>query len=137
MAAHMSRPLRIEYPGAFYHIMNRGADRIDVFHDPEFFRLFLDIISEANEKYELEIHSYCLMNNHYHLLIKTPQSNLSKIMKFINGVYTQRCNILRDGDGPLFRGRYKSLLVDTDSYLLQVSRYIHLNPVFKLSSAAL
>lgn len=125
----MSRPLRIEYPGAFYHVMNRGADRIDVFHNPDFFQLFLDVIAEAHEKYELETHAFCLMNNHYHLLLCTPKPNLNKIMKYINGVFTQRCNILRNGDGPLFRGRYKSLLVDTDNYLLQGSRYIHLNPV--------
>lgn len=91
--------------------------------------LFLEILSSATELFDIEIHAYCLMDNHHHLLIKTPRGNLSKAMRHINGLYTQRYNRLIKKDGPLFRGRYKALIVEKDAYLLQVSRYIHLNPV--------
>ena len=125
----MSRPLRIEYPNAWYHVMNRGAGRREVFSQLNFFQLFLDLLMDANVKYQLEVHAYCLMNNHYHLLVRTPSSNLGEIMQSINGVFTRKCNYLIGSDGPIFRGRYKAILVDAESYLLELSRYIHLNPV--------
>jgi putative transposase len=125
----MPRPLRIIYPGAWYHIMNRGLGRRKIFLTDEHRQLFLDTLIETIERYEIEVHSYVLMGNHYHLLIKTPEGNVSRAMRNLNGVYTQRFNRLIKNDGPIFRGRYKSILVDDDGYQLYVSRYIHLNPV--------
>jgi len=125
----MPRPTRIEYENAFYHVMNRGRGRQTVFHDSGYFQLFLETLSESRERFDAIIHAYCLMDNHYHLLIETPLANLGRIMRHINGVYTQRYNRLKKTDGPLFRGRYKAIIVDEDAYLLQLSRYIHRNPI--------
>lgn len=125
----MSRPLRIEYPGAFYHVMNRGAGRRNIFHNSSHFELFYDLLGQAYEQFKIEIHAFCLMSNHYHLLIRTPLPNLSKAIGFINGLYTQKYNKTEKTDGPLFRGRFKAILVEADNYLLVLSRYIHLNPV--------
>jgi REP element-mobilizing transposase RayT len=91
--------------------------------------MFLDLLKEAAELWDVRISAYCLMSNHYHLLIHTPKENLSRYMRHINGVYTQRFNRVHGYDGPLFRGRFKSILVDGDSYLLQLVRYIHRNPL--------
>ena len=91
--------------------------------------VFLNLLSEIHRRYRVEIHCYCLMDNHYHLLIRTPLANLSRAMRHLDGIYTQRFNRQTRTDGPLFRGRYKSILVECDNYLLQLSRYIHLNPV--------
>lgn len=125
----MPRPLRLEYEDAFYHVMNRGRGRRTIFHDRDYYQAFLDCLFEVHARFAAEIHAYCLMGNHYHLLIKTPLANLSRIMRHINGIYTQRYNRLKHTDGPLFRGRYKAIVVDADNYLLQVSRYIHRNPI--------
>ena len=125
----MSRPLRIEYPGAYYHVMNRGAGRQLVFQHNDHRSVFLELLRDVHEMFSAQIHAYCLMDNHYHLLLSTPKGNLGRIMRHLNGVYTQRYNRMQTTDGPLFRGRYKAILVDVDSYLLNVSRYIHLNPV--------
>ena len=124
----MSRPLRIEYPNAYYHVMNRGRARQRIFPDEEYYQTFLATIEEAYQRFSLLVHAYCLMPNHYHLLVSTPEANLGRAMRHVNGVYTQRYNRLKRIDGPLFRGRYKAILVDKDNYLLQVSRYIHRNP---------
>lgn len=125
----MTRALRVEYPGAWYHVMNRGAARQNVFHKLKDFNSLLELIEEVVMRYGIEVHAYCLMSNHYHLLIRTLVTNLSRAMRHLNGLYTQRYNRSRQIDGPLFRGRFKSILVDADCYLLQLSRYIHLNPV--------
>lgn len=125
----MSRPARIEYPGAFYHVMNRGRGRGDIFLGEEYFANFLSVLSEAVERFGIKLHAYCLMTNHYHLLISTPDGNLQRAMRHIGGVYTQRYNKLQQTDGSLFKGRYKSILIDSDEYLLHVSKYIHLNPI--------
>jgi putative transposase len=125
----MPRPLRIEYEGAYYHVMNRGRGRRLIFHDKRYYRAFLDTLAEAHQRFSAYIHAFCLMGNHYHLLIETPEANLNRIMRHINGVYTQRYNRLKKTDGPLFRGRYKAILVDSDAYLLSLSRYIHRNPI--------
>ncbi|MDF1828124.1 MAG: transposase [Legionellaceae bacterium] len=125
----MARPQRIEYENAYYHVMNRGAGRENIFHDDIDRKAFLNVIDEAYIQFGLEVHAYCLMDNHYHLLIKTPRANLSRIMRHINGVYTQRYNRRQKTDGALFRGRYKAILVDSDAYLLHLSKYIHLNPM--------
>lgn len=125
----MPRPLRIEYENAYYHVMNRGAGRKPLFYNKRYYEAFLGCLAEAHVRFGLTVHAYCLMGNHYHLLLQTPNANLGRVMRHINGVYTQRHNRLRHTDGPLFRGRYKAILVEADAYLLQLSRYIHRNPV--------
>jgi len=109
--------------------MNRGKGYQNIFNTEAEYYLFLETLEEAHTRFGVEIHSYCLMSNHYHLLIKTPYSNLSRAMRHINGVYTQRYNRLNKTDGPLFRGRFKSIIVESDSYLIHLSKYIHLNPI--------
>ncbi len=125
----MPRPLRIEYEHAFYHVMNRGKGRQFIFHNQDYYLAFLATLGEVHNRFGCVIHAYCLMGNHYHLLVETPKANLGRIMRHINGVYTQRYNKLKCTDGPLFRGRYKATLVEADEYLLQLSRYIHRNPI--------
>jgi REP element-mobilizing transposase RayT len=100
----MPIPLRIEYENSFYHVINRGRERQNIFHGEAYFRAFLDTLAEAHQRFGCVVHSYCLMSNHYHLLIETPNANLS----------------LKRIDGPLFRGRYKAILVSQDEYLLQL-----------------
>ena len=109
--------------------MNRGGGRKTIFLDKSYYRAFLETLEEAHQQFHAIIHAYCLLDNHYHLLLETPDANLSRIMRHINGVYTQRYNRFKKTDGPLFRGRYKAILVDEDSYLLSLSRYIHRNPI--------
>ncbi|NJC87676.1 MAG: hypothetical protein FIB02_03955 [Desulfuromonas sp.] len=125
----MSRPLRIEYPGAFYHVTSRGNEQRDIYKSREDRERFLAYLASANERYGAVVHVWCLMSNHYHLLIETPEGNLSQIMRHINGAYTNYFNVKRKRAGHLFQGRYKALLVERDAYALELSRYIHLNPV--------
>jgi REP-associated tyrosine transposase len=125
----MSRPLRIEYPGAYYHVMNRGAGHKAIYSHDGHRHIFLELLREINQMFSVETHAYCLMDNHYHLLLRTPLANLGRAMRHLNGVYTQRYNKSEKTDGSLFRGRYKAILVDADAYLLQVGRYIHRNPL--------
>ncbi len=125
----MARPLRIEYPGAFYHIINRGLERREVYRTEQDYEYFLELLENMHEKYGLWVHSYCLMSNHYHLYLETPNGNLSKIMRQLDGNFTQKFNKRHNRVGPLFQGRYKATLIDQDSYSLRLSKYIHLNPV--------
>jgi REP element-mobilizing transposase RayT len=125
----MARPLRIEYPGAFYHITSRGNERKNIFKNEYDFKKFLEYLEAANKRYRAVIHSYCLMSNHYHLLIETPLGNLSQIVRHINGSYTTYFNTKRQRAGHLFQGRYKAILIEADEYAGELSRYIHLNPV--------
>lgn len=125
----MSRPLRIEYPGAWYHVMNRGRRREQIYQDEEDYRLFLEVLQDTAKMWNLRVSAYCLMSNHYHLLVQTPDGNLSRCMRHLNGVYTQRYNRRHGIDGQLFRGRYKAVLVEEDSHLLELLRYIHRNPI--------
>ena len=125
----MARPLRIEFPGAWYHVMNRGQARRNIFLHDEHRKYFLSLLATANERYQADIHAYCLMDNHYHIILHTPTGNLQRIMRHINGVYTQYFNRTEGLDGPLFRGRYKAILVDANAYWLELSRYIHRNPL--------
>jgi REP element-mobilizing transposase RayT len=125
----MPRPLRIEFENAFFHVMNRGVNHQPVFIENEHAEIFLELISRCHENMGLECHAYCLMSNHYHLLLSTPNANLAECMKVINGQYNQKFNRLTKRDGPLFRGRFKSILIDDQAYLAQVSRYIHRNPI--------
>lgn len=125
----MSRPLRIHYQNAWYHVMNRGAGHQKIFKTKTHRMMFLKLLEESHQMFNVKICAYCLMDNHYHLLISTPDANLSRVMRHINGVYTQKYNQSLNTDGALFRGRYKSQLIEDDCYQLIVSRYIHLNPV--------
>ncbi|MFW5453785.1 transposase [Thioalkalivibrio sulfidiphilus] len=125
----MARPLRIEYPGAWYHVMNRGAGRRTVFNTDAERMYFLSLLADTHARFNAEWHAYCLMGNHYHLLLRTPEANMQRIMRHVNGVYTQYFNRCEDLDGPLFRGRYKAVLVDAQSHWLELSRYIHRNPL--------
>ncbi len=125
----MSRPLRIEYPGAWYHVMNRGRRREKIFRSHSDYEIFIKVLQETVENWNLQISAYCLMPNHYHLLVHTPDGNLSRCMRHINGVYTQRFNRNHRTDGQLFRGRYKAVLIEADNYLLEVLRYVHRNPL--------
>ncbi len=125
----MTRPLRIQYPGAWYHIMNRGRRREDIFSTNQDYIAFIEVLKETVSLWNTNIVAYCLMPNHYHLLIHTPEGNLSRCMRHINGVYTQRYNRAKRHDGQLFRGRYKSILLDSDNYLTVLVRYIHRNPL--------
>ncbi len=109
--------------------MNRGRRNESIFVDDADYRLFLEVVQEAVSLWNLEVSAYCLMTNHYHLLVRTPDGNISRCMRHINGVYTQRFNLKHGLDGTLFRGRYKSVLVEEDSHLLELLRYIHHNPV--------
>lgn len=109
--------------------MNRGASRVTTFHDNHDYETFLDLLLQIHRRYSLEIHAYCLMPNHYHVMIKTPLANLDCGMRYLDGVYTQYYNKKYRKDGALFRGRYKAILIDAENYLLRLSRYIHLNPV--------
>jgi REP element-mobilizing transposase RayT len=125
----MSRPLRISYPGAFYHITSRGNEQKAVFKNKRDREKFLEYLESANQRYDAVIHAYCLMDNHYHILLETVSGNLSKIMAHINGAYTNYFNAKRERSGHLFQGRYKAILVEADEYAKELSRYIHLNPV--------
>jgi REP element-mobilizing transposase RayT len=125
----MARPLRIIFPGAFYHVTSRGNERKNVYKSKRDRVKFLEYLESASERYKAIIHAYCLMDNHYHLLVETPLGNLSQIMQHINGAYTTYFNVKRKRSGHLFQGRYKAILVAIDEYAKELSRYIHLNPV--------
>ena len=125
----MARPLRIEFPGAVYHITSRGNARQAIFIDDKDRGGFLDVVSMVAERFQWLCHAYCLMENHYHLLIETPNANLSKGMRELNGVYTQGFNQRYRRVGHLFQGRYKAVIVEKDNHLLSLCRYVVLNPV--------
>ena len=125
----MARPIRVEYEGGLYHVTSRGNARQDVFLDSEDYQDFLRLLSTVVERYRWIVHAYCLMTNHYHLLVEIPQANLASGMRQLNGVYAQKFNLRHGRVGHLFQSRYKSFLVEKDSYLLELSRYIVLNPV--------
>ena len=125
----MARPLRIAYPGAFYHITSRGNEKKHIFLSDRDRERFLSYLESAAQRYDAVIHAYCLMSNHYHLLLETPRGNLSEIMHHINGAYTTYFNTKRKRSGHLMQGRYKAIVVDADDYAQVLSLYIHLNPV--------
>lgn len=125
----MSRPLRIEYPNAIYHITSRGNAQANIFLDDTDRELFLQTLESVIKRFGWLCHAYCLMDNHYHLVIETPQPNLCGGMRQLNGVYTQKFNRAHQRIGHVFQGRYKSILVERDAYLLELCRYVVLNPV--------
>jgi putative transposase len=125
----MGRPLRVEYTGALYHITSRGNERKKIFLDDGDRKKFLGILGDYHNRYGILIHSYVLMDNHYHLILETPKGNLLKVMHGLNGGYTGYFNRKYGRSGHLFQGRYKGIIIDKDSYLIPLSRYVHLNPV--------
>lgn len=125
----MARPLRVEYSGAIYHITSRGNARLVIYEGDEDRRSFIKILGDVIDRYNWICYAYCLMDNHYHLLIETPDGNLSQGMRQLNGVYTQKFNWHHGRVGHIFQGRFKAILVDRDHYLLELCRYVVLNPV--------
>jgi putative transposase len=125
----MSRPLRLQLPGGVYHVTARGNDRRPIFEDDDDCARFLIVLASTVARYRVLCHAYCLMGNHYHLLVQTPEANLSVAMRYLNGVYTQRFNRRHERCGHVLQGRFGAQLVDGDAYLREVCRYIVLNPV--------
>ena len=125
----MARPLRIEFPGALYHVTSRGNARAPIFLEDRDRRQLLRILSDVVERYRWVCHAYCLMTNHYHLLVETPEANLSRGMRQLNGLYTQRFNRAHERVGHILQGRFGAVLVERDAHLLELARYVVLNPV--------
>ena len=125
----MSRPLRLEFPDAVYHVTSRGDRREPIYRDDADRIDCLAVIAQAMERFDAQVLAYCLMGNHYHLVVHTRAANLSRLMRHVNGVYTQRFNRRHGLVGHLFQGRFKAILVDRDAYLLALCRYVERNPV--------
>lgn len=125
----MARPLRLQFPGATYHVFSRGNNRSRIYRTDYDRRKFIDLLGRLREKFAIKIYAYCLMPNHFHLLLETPLPNLSKAVQYLNSTYTAFFNYTHGCSGHLFQGRFKSILVDKECYLLELTRYIHLNPV--------
>jgi putative transposase len=125
----LARPLRIEFPGALYHITSRGNDRQETFKDDRDRQYFLDLLAVCCNRFQWLCHAYCLMSNHYHLVLEIQDNALSRGMRHLNGVYTQKFNWNHHQVGHLFQGRYKAVLIQRDTHLLQACRYVVLNPI--------
>ncbi|MBT3879536.1 MAG: transposase [Candidatus Scalindua sp.] len=125
----MTRPWRIEFEGAYYHILSRGNERRDIFSDKDDRISFLDTLGKMSDRFEVEVYAYVLMDNHYHLLLKTNKPNISKSMQWFGTTYTRQYNIKHKRNGHLFQGRFKSFLIENDEYLMHLSCYIHRNPL--------
>jgi REP element-mobilizing transposase RayT len=125
----MARPLRIQFPGALYHVTSRGNARAPIFLGDSDRHLFLDVLGTAIDRCHWRCHAYCLMTNHYHLVLETPRANLSRGMRQLNGLYTQRFNRRHERVGHIFQGRFTGILVERESHLLELARYVVLNPV--------
>jgi len=125
----LARQLRIQYHGAFYHVFSRGNQKQPIFRSDDDMYFFLKCLREAHKKFGVIVHVYCLMPNHYHLILETPLGNLSNMMHFLNTTYTVYFNTKHKRCGHLFQGRYKSILIEAESYAQELSKYIHLNPV--------
>jgi REP element-mobilizing transposase RayT len=125
----MARQLRIQYPGAYYHVTSRGNERQDIYRDHSDYDRFLEILAESLDIFNVSLFTYACMTNHFHLFLTTPDGNLSEFMRHFNITYTSAFNRRHNRSGHLYQGRYKSFLVDADNYVKEVSRYIHLNPV--------
>lgn len=125
----MARPLRVDYPGALHHVMNRATRREPVFADPDSAQLLLEIVGELPGRFGVRVHGWALMPNHFHLLIEAPRGNLSRAMRYLGARFTQRLNARKGWDGPVFRGRFKNRVVEDEAYWRHLLVYLHLNPV--------
>jgi len=125
----MARAWRIEFEGALYHVLSRGNERREIFFGDDDRRRFLDTLGDMAQRFEIEVFAYVLMGNHYHLLLRTARANLSRAMQWLGVTYTNRLNAMHSRSGHLFQGRFKNMLVQNDAYLLQLSYYIHRNPL--------
>ena len=125
----MARPLRLEFAGAVHHVTSRGDRREDIFLDDDDRQAWLSVLGQVCDRFNWVVHAYCLMSNHYHLLVETVEGNLSAGMRQLNGLYTQRFNRRHGMVGHLFQGRYKAILIQKEAHLLELSRYVVLNPV--------
>ena len=125
----MARPVRLKFEGALYHVTSRGDRREDIYETDEDRLAFLGLLGAVCDRCNWVCHAYCLMGNHYHILVETPDANLSRGMRQLNGVYTREFNVAHDRVGHVFQGRYKAIVVDADKYLMELARYIVLNPV--------
>lgn len=125
----MARPLRLEFPGALYHLTARGDRGESIVEDDEDRTCLLEVLAQALERFDASCFAYCLMGNHYHFVVQTHRANVSRLMRHINGVYTQRYNRRHKQRGHVFQGRFKAIVVDRDAYFLEVCRYVDLNPV--------
>ena len=125
----VARPLRVEFAGALYHVTSRGNARADIFDDDQDRQAFFETLGKVVQRLHWLCHAYCLMDNHYHLVLETPDGNLAKGMRQLNGIYTQAYNRRHRSVGHVFQGRYKALLIQRESHLLEVCRYVVLNPV--------
>ena len=125
----MARPLRLELSGGVYHVTSRGDRREDIYLSDADRGMWLGVFAEVCERFNWVCHAWCLMSNHYHILVETPEANLAQGMRQLNGVYTQRFNRSHDRVGHVFQGRYKAIMVERDSYLLELARYVVLNPL--------
>ncbi len=123
----MARPLRIEFPDACYHVSNVGLENQKIFPSQKYFEAFLAGLEETCFRLNVQVHAYCLLKDRYHLLIKTPEANLSRFMRQVDGLYTQNYQRLKKSEGSLFKGRYKAVLIQPEKYLLSLSRYIHMS----------
>ncbi len=118
----MARQWRIEYPGALYHVLSRGNGRQDIFLTDDDRALFIELIQELSDRFNIEVYAYVLMGNHYHLLLKTIEANLSKGMQWFGTAYTRKFNLFNNRNGHLFQGRFKSIIVENEAYLLLLER---------------
>ena len=125
----MARQWRIEYPGAYYHVLSRGNDRQNIFRSDRDRKTFLKLLANFPERFQIEVFAFVLMDNHYHLLLRTLDANLSRSMQWLNTSYTRRFNMCAQRSGHLFQGRYKSIIIENEAYLLTLSCYIHRNPL--------
>lgn len=125
----MASITRISFRGAWYHVMNRGVSGQNIYYRKKDKLHFLNLIGEMTLKYKVEVHAYCLMDNHFHLAICTPDANISEAIHFLESAYVNRLNCVLEREGPLFKGRFHAILIDDENYLTHLSRYIHLNPL--------
>jgi len=125
----MSRPLRIQYAGALYHVTSRGNQKLDIYLNEEDRLQWIEVLSTVCDRFNWRCHAWCMMDNHYHIIIETIEGNLSKGMRYLNGVYTQKMNRNNNRIGHIFQGRYKAILIEKEAYLLELTRYVVLNPV--------
>ena len=125
----MARPLRLEIPGSVYHVTSRGDRREPIYDDDDDRTRWLEVVSQVCDRFNWRVHAYCQMDNHYHVVIETPDANLSKGMRQLNGVYTQYYNRRHNRVGHVYQGRYKAILVEKEAYLLELCRYVVLNPI--------